>query len=149
VAWFTYKKRFWPDGASLIFAGAGGLMLIVGLKYLFHRPRPYAIFSHLSYSFPSGHSFFALVLYGMTAYWLTRDLHEPHQKAIWAATGLMVLLVGFSRVALGEHFPSDVVAGYAVALPWLWASLAIPQTFHRSGRDLTTAEASRSLLSIL
>jgi len=70
---FTLAGRFWPDGLTMLVSGVGGAGLIVGLKQLFHRPRPEVIFAHLGYSFPSGHSFFALVVYGMLAYWLTRD----------------------------------------------------------------------------
>ena len=70
---FLIARRFWPDGFALLVAGVGGLGVIVGLKHLFHRPRPSEVFAHLGYSFPSGHSFFALTVYGMFAYWLARD----------------------------------------------------------------------------
>jgi membrane-associated phospholipid phosphatase len=149
VAWFIIKKRFWPDGFSMLVAGAGGLLIIVGLKYLFRRPRPQVIYDHLGYSFPSGHSFFALVVYSMAGYWITRDLHSKHQRLIWAAISIVIFLVGFSRVALGEHFPSDVVAGFAIGLPWLWACLALPTTFHKNGRDLSAHEVAQSPQSIL
>jgi membrane-associated phospholipid phosphatase len=100
------------------------------------------IFAHLGYSFPSGHSFFALVVYGMLAYWLTRDAPRRARRWGWALAVGLILLVGFSRVFLGEHYPSDVAAGYAVALPWLWGCLALPTAFHRGGRDVSTQEAA-------
>jgi membrane-associated phospholipid phosphatase len=144
IAYFIAVKRFWPDGVSMSIAGTGGVGLIVGLKRLFHRPRPQVIYDRLGYSFPSGHSFFALVIYAMACYWMARDKHPKHQKLLWSITSTMIFLVGFSRVDLGEHYPSDVVAGYAVGLPWLWACLAIPSTFHRNGRDLSPREAAET-----
>jgi membrane-associated phospholipid phosphatase len=142
VLGFTLAGRFWPDGLTMLVAGVGGAGLMVGLKRLFHRPRPEVIFAHLGYSFPSGHSFFALVVYGMLAYWLTRDAPPRRRRWGWTVAVLAILLVGFSRVCLGEHYPSDVAAGYAVALPWLWGCLALPTAFHRRGRDLSPEEAA-------
>jgi undecaprenyl-diphosphatase len=120
------RDRFWPDGVAMLIATAGGWLLIVGLKVLFHRPRPAEIFAHLGYSFPSGHSFFAATLYGMLAYLWSRDAPFRQQRRYWAAATLVILLVGFSRVFLGVHFPSDVLAGFAIAVPWLWGCLALP-----------------------
>jgi membrane-associated phospholipid phosphatase len=139
---FTLAGRFWPDGLTLLVGGIGGAALMVGLKRLFHRPRPEEIFSSLGYSFPSGHSFFALVIYGMLAYWLLRDQPPVRRRWGWCLAVAAIFLVGFSRVFLGEHYPSDVAAGYAVGLPWLWGCLALPTAFHRHGRDLSTQEAA-------
>jgi uncharacterized membrane protein YkvA (DUF1232 family) len=121
-------------------AGVGGVGVVSGLKYLFHRPRPDAVFDVLGYSFPSGHSFFALVVYGFLAYVLTRDMVGRRKEWIWLACVLAILLVGFSRVFLGEHYPSDVVAGFAVGLPWLWGCLALPTAFRRNGHKLSLDE---------
>jgi membrane-associated phospholipid phosphatase len=139
---FTLAGRFWPDGLTMLVGGVGGAGLIIGLKRMFHRPRPEEIFAHLGYSFPSGHSFFALVVYGMLAYWLMRDAPPRYRRWGWVLATTVILLVGFSRVFLGEHYPSDVAAGYAVALPWLWGCLALPTAFHRWGRDLSPEEVA-------
>jgi undecaprenyl-diphosphatase len=128
---FWWKGRFWPDGAALLIAGIGGIGLVIGLKELFHRPRPSEVFSNLGYSFPSGHSFFVCTVYGMLAYLLLRDAPARRRRLIWAEATVMIGLVGFSRVFLGVHYPSDVVAGFLVALPWLWGCLALPTWLQR------------------
>lgn len=143
VLYFATKRRFFPDGAALLLAGIGGAGLITGLKALFHRARPEVIYDRLGYSFPSGHSFFSLVLYGMLAYWLVRDLPPRRRRWAWGFAVFAIALVGFSRVFLGEHYPSDVAAGFAVAVPWLWGCLALPAAFHRRGRDVSPQEARR------
>ncbi len=144
VVGFLIARRFFPEGLSLLVAGVGGIFVVSGLKHLFHRPRPEQIFDVLGYSFPSGHSFFAVVVYGFFAYVLTRDMTGWRKYMTWVACMIAVLLVGFSRVFLGEHYPSDVVAGFAVGLPWLWGCLALPMLLHRKGRDLSPEEATDS-----
>ncbi len=133
VIYFGATKRFRPQGATLLIGGIGGVALIVILKHLFHRSRPEAVFQHLGYSFPSRHSFFALVIYGMLAYWLTRDVSLRRRGLVWGLAVLGVLLVGFSRVFIGVHFPSDVASGFLVALPWVWGCLAVGAKLPRSG----------------
>lgn len=122
---FWRAGRFWPAGASLLLAIVGGEALVYGLKALFHRARPDPSYAHLGYSFPSGHSFLSLTLYGALAYWLSRDATLGRWCALWSAAAILTLLVGFSRVCLGVHYPSDVLAGFAAALPWLWGCLAL------------------------
>jgi len=86
------------------------------LKILFHRTRPEVFFGltpAANYSFPSGHAFVSTVYYGLLAILLA--------AGVWgrAAFITLVLLVGVSRVYLGYHYPSDVVAGWALAAVWL------------------------------
>jgi len=93
VVYFAATKRFWPQGMTMLLGAAGGAGLIVLLKHLFHRPRPEVIFQHLGYSFLSGHSFFALVVYGMLAYWLTRDVSSRRRALVWGLAVMGILLV--------------------------------------------------------
>lgn len=139
VLYFAVTRRFWPQGASMLFAGVGGLGLIVGLKALFHRPRPELVFAPLGYSFPSGHSFFALVVYGMLAYYLTRNIENRHRRdGWWAVCVFAIFLVGFSRVVVGHHYPTDVAAGFSVAYPWMWTCLSLPRLFRRATIEQST-----------
>ncbi|MES2464590.1 MAG: phosphatase PAP2 family protein [Armatimonadota bacterium] len=139
IGFFVLRKH-WLEAGTLLLADLGGLGVIIWLKRLFHRPRPEEVFSHLGYSFPSGHSFFAVVVYGLLAYILARDATPHQRRVIWGVATGIILLVGFSRIFVGEHFPSDVAAGFAVAIPWLWGCLAIPRAFHRRGRNVSADE---------
>jgi len=93
------------------------------LKALIHRPRPELFFGLVpteTYSFPSGHAFVPAVYFGMLAGILATG-------SWWrAAVVAMAALLGFSRVYLGYHYPSDVVAGWALAVVWLtlWAMVS-------------------------
>ncbi len=124
VFWRKPARRW--DASSLLLAAAGGQGVVYGLKALFHRARPEAVFASLGYSFPSGHAFAAVALYGMLAYWLARGQERPRAVGVWGAGILLILLIGFSRIYLGVHYASDVAAGFAAGLPWLWGCLALP-----------------------
>ena len=95
------------------------------LKVLFHRPRPDVFFGLLpaeTYSFPSGHAFVPPVMFAMAAVILAEGQKSPAARIAirWMALP-MALAIGFSRVYLGYHYPSDVLAGYALAIVWLAA----------------------------
>lgn len=104
-------------------AAGGSVVLILLLKALFARPRPY--FEHpllleTYYSFPSGHAMEAVVLYGMLAYFAVLALRTWRARAaVIFGTSLLVLLIGFSRMYLGVHYLSDVMAGFAAGGVWL------------------------------
>lgn len=132
ILWFWRRRRTRPDGVTMLVAVLGGWGLMDGLKALFPRTRPDASFANLGSSFPSGHAFFAVTIYGMLAYWLTRDVPPRQRRVTWAIACVMIVLVGFSRVFLGAHYPSDVAAGFVIGLPWLWGCLALPLAFRKS-----------------
>jgi membrane protein DedA with SNARE-associated domain len=104
------------------FGGAGLLTLV--LKNLIQRPRPVAATTFLygmSFSFPSGHALGSLVGYGMLAYLIGSMWIESTKERVrlGIATTVLVLAIGISRLYLGVHYFSDVVAGYAVGVLWL------------------------------
>jgi membrane-associated phospholipid phosphatase len=115
-------------------AVAGGEAVVLGLKALLRRARPTA-FAHRTWTFgsslPSGHAFVALCLYGLLAYhglrWLRARRPGDRRAAalLVVVAGTVVLAVGVSRVYLGVHYPTDVLAGYALALLWLWLLAAL------------------------
>ena len=122
---FALRPALRYHAAALFLAGAGGQGIVYALKALFHRARPEAAFASLGYSFPSGHAFAAVTIYGMLAYWLRRDENAPRRNSVGIAALLLILGIGFSRIYLGVHYASDVAAGYASGLLWLWGCLAL------------------------
>lgn len=115
--------RFWRGdraGAKLMTLVPAGQVLNVGLKHVFERPRPVVPepLVHLTtYSFPSGHAVAATLLYGVLCALVLRQVRSPGWRIATIAGAIaMVLLVSFSRVYLGAHYASDVLAGMAVGV---------------------------------
>ena len=109
----------------LVVAAIGAEVLDELLKLVFHRQRPQPFFGYLlplTFSFPSGHSVSSCAFYGVAAAILTRGIRSRVRKAlVWIGAALLAGLIGFSRIYLGVHYPSDVVAGYCVAIVWVAA----------------------------
>ncbi len=99
--------------------GAGSLNCL--LKILFGRARP-ALWDRIIdvglHSFPSGHAMVSIAIYGFIAYILAKEFPQWRER-IFALTVVLILAIGFSRLYLGVHWPTDVVAGYAAGLVWL------------------------------
>lgn len=127
--------RYRGPGILLATTLTGGGMIIGGIKHRFARERPSvieALANEGTFSFPSGHAFIALCFYGTLAFWWARSRRDWFRRAVigLAATN-GILLIGASRVYLGVHYPSDVLAGYATAVPWLTACLTAYATYER------------------
>ncbi|MCF7835612.1 MAG: phosphatase PAP2 family protein [Candidatus Marinimicrobia bacterium] len=94
----------------------GGEVLYYSLKLLFHRARPDAIFSLIikdGYSFPSGHATMSFLFYGIVAYALFYLLKKNWQKIFLIISfSVFIFLIGFSRIYLGVHWVSDILAGW-------------------------------------
>ena len=92
----------------------------MALKATFHRTRPEfaAEFHMTSWSFPSGHAMDSLISYGLLAYWLRTKFSE--WRVLIRITAIaVILLIGYSRIYLGVHYLSDVLAGYSAGMVWL------------------------------
>lgn len=118
--WF-YRKDRW-GAMFMIVANAGGGLLVMLLKYVFQRPRPSInpAYDGIGFSFPSGHATGSIVLYGFLIYLIARE-RKLMIGRIAAIIGLLFLIifVGFSRVYLDVHYPSDILGGFAVGTIWL------------------------------
>jgi undecaprenyl-diphosphatase len=101
----------------------GAKLLNTLLKNMIARERPSVVewVTHVrSLSFPSGHAMSSIVVYGTVAYLVARL--EPSRRirhTTWILAGLIVLAIGISRMYLGVHYPSDVIAGYLGGLAWI------------------------------
>jgi undecaprenyl-diphosphatase len=108
--------------AMLILAAAGGgFLLNHGLKLLFDRPRPQLphVVGIASRSFPSGHAMVSAAVYlSIAALLATREQRRLLQAYIVGVGVLLTVLVGMSRVYLGYHYPTDVLAGWLAGLVW-------------------------------
>jgi undecaprenyl-diphosphatase len=116
--WRLIKMSRLRDAIWLIAVQIGANLLLQILQFAFHRPRPDPFFGlpkPASYSFPSGHALLSTVFYLSLAILMTRN------PAIRAAAALLAFLIGFSRVYLGLHYPTDVLAGFAAGAFWLSA----------------------------
>ena len=129
VVWLLARGRRRPAiliGSSI----AGALILNESLKLIFHRPRPALPWSfgglaappEHTFSFPSGHAFFALALYGVLAYVAFERPASPQRRLGFIAVALFTALaIGLSRIYFGMHHPTDVLAGYLAGTLWLAA----------------------------
>ena len=117
-AWLRWRRALlW-----LAVAMTGSLVLDLTLKYIYHRTRPTAYFGMAphSYSFPSGHALCSFCFYGVVAGLLSARIKSlALQMVIWCLAAALVIAIGVSRIYLGVHYPSDVVAGYLAATVWV------------------------------
>ena len=106
---------------SLLMIGA--LMLNSGFKWVLRRERPPEFYPETmpaSFSYPSGHALMSFVFYFTASVIASRMVAEKGMRiAIWTVAGAVVGMIGVSRVFLGVHYPSDIVAGYLVGAVWL------------------------------
>jgi len=119
----------WRRAAGWMSVTMGGaLVLNLAMKWGFHRPRPVPFFGTVPdpYSFPSGHSLLSFCFYGVLA-GLIADRIESRaaQAALWAAAATLIAGIGLSRIYLGVHYPSDVIAGYLTAAVWVSTILVL------------------------
>ena len=107
---------------------AGALALDVALKFAFRRPRPQVFFGVAphSYSFPSGHALCSFCFYGVLAGLIAARTRSPVLRVgVGVIAATLVAAIGLSRIYLGMHYPSDVVAGYLAAAVWVSGLLVL------------------------
>ena len=136
VALYFVWKKWWPSLVTLIIAVPGGMLLNEWLKILVHRHRPFVdgpFVDWSGYSFASGHTIGATLLYGQLALFILPALKARHWRllSIFSAISL-IFLVGFSRIALGAHFLTDVLAAIVFGILWLAFCLFATKPMRRS-----------------
>ena len=123
IAWLWLKRRDFTGMAVFVFAIALGNLLNKWLKDFVGRPRPET--EHLvkvkSLSFPSGHAMMGIILYILIAYFIIAGLRSNGLKWLVAViAGIIIVLMGISRIVMQVHYPSDVAAGLAAGFVWVY-----------------------------
>jgi undecaprenyl-diphosphatase len=129
---FALRARM-REAVLFVVAMVGGELLESLLKLVFRRARPTPFFDlppPSSYSFPSGHALVSVCFYGALAALVAPRLRSRSARiAVWTSAAIVILAVGLSRIYLGVHHASDVLAGYAAACVWViavgWADLIL------------------------
>jgi len=126
LLWIWGRGRFTLPLAIAI--GGAELLTTLG-KIGFHRPRPdIAYYIEHGFSFPSGHATIAVAFYGFCAYILVRTASSWSRKVAYGVGALSIIaFIGVSRIYLGVHYVSDVLAGYAVGFLWLLVAVSISE----------------------
>jgi undecaprenyl-diphosphatase len=120
---------------EIFVVGAGSFLMSDLLKLAFHRARPLhsLIGQAAQFSYPSGHAMSGFIFYALVAYLLYRSRSPRFLKIAFSVLLLLfALLIGFSRVYLRVHFPSDVLAGFCLGAAWLILVLWLFQQFNQS-----------------
>jgi len=142
AAYLLARRRYYAEAVLMVLAYVGAEVLSYSLKLAFRRDRPFftdPLATVSTYSFPSGHATVSVAVYGALCLVLLRRLTGPARVVCLAATVLLVSLIGFSRLYLGVHFLSDVLAGFSVGLAWLALCVVVLDLHHRRRSRLQTS----------
>ncbi len=107
-------------GFGLLGGLAGASLLNLLIKYTVRRPRPTMpmVIKEIGYSFPSAHAMLSFVFFGLLIYFVLKNINKKWLKiSLTVLFSLIVIIVGVSRIYLGVHFTSDIIAGYLLGLP--------------------------------
>ncbi|MGE5377572.1 MAG: phosphatase PAP2 family protein [Bacteroidota bacterium] len=132
LALYFLHKRFWPELAMLLIGVGGGAIIWYFLTGIFDRVRPAQQIgiAVTDPSFPSGHAISAVLCYGFLAYLFIPRMPSLFWKwMVGVAAILTMAFIGFSRVYLGGHYMTDIVAGYALGLAWAGLVFTLVETF--------------------
>lgn len=151
VLWWKLKDKW--GILFFIVAVGGGSLLTVLLKHFYSRERPSINpeIDAIGYSFPSGHSMGSLIFYGFVMYLVIRTRQKAWIEGLTVGIlGVLIFFIGISRIYLGAHFPSDVLAGYIAGTIWLTLSLiALEWIQWQSKSPVPPVHALRDVLSSL
>lgn len=137
---YFLHKRFWTEFSMVLIAWGGEGPLWYFLSGYFNRPRPVFDVPAWHYltspGFPSGHSLAAVMCLGFLAYLVVPKIHSYFWKSmVVGLTLLIILYVGFSRLFVGDHYPTDVLAGYAVGLAWAGLVYTVVERFAKKRNE--------------
>lgn len=148
VITLAVRRRSWLPVVLMLIAAAGSVLITVLGKDLTARARPPVIYAvpplETSPSFPSGHTLNATVVLGLSAYLVMLGRRHLRSRILVASVVVVfVVAMGLSRVWLGHHWLTDVMAGWLVGLAWLAAVI----TGHRVKVTIDRAERARPVVA--
>jgi len=123
---YMQRRKKKKELILLLLSTLGSYGLNFTLKNIFLRSRPikYFLIEQGGYSFPSGHSMVSMTFYTAMTFLITRKIHNKKLRTIlWILNSLTIFLIGFSRIYLGVHWPTDVVMGFIIGLIFIYASI--------------------------
>ncbi len=138
--WLYYRGHRWDTSIQSSIVLISSFLLNVTLKYFVARPRPIGelrLVEAFSYSYPSGHSMSAMALYGFLIYLVYKHLNFGLLRAITVSfLAMLIISIGISRVYLGVHYATDILAGFVVGLFWLMTCIIIIRSveFYRKNK---------------
>src|SRR5512135_1225951 len=148
MALYFLYRRFWAGLAMVVIAWAAEGAIWLVLSQYYHRARPvFAVpvwHKMTEPGFPSGHSIAAVMCFGLLAYLIVPKISSRFWKAVVIVTaGLIILYIGFSRLFVGDHYLTDVLAGYALGVAlcgfvYTLVELIATQLEHRQSRKKQT-----------
>ena len=134
--------RQWPQILAILAAVGGGEILVWAGKTAFARPRPdlvNALIPAQGLSFPSGHAFVAVSFYGLVSWFLFDSAKTKTAKVLIVVFTLeTIFAIGFSRIYLGVHWPSDVLASFCLGAAWLTATITVFSVARASASDVNS-----------
>ena len=146
VLGYLLQRRGYAGAALVLIATLGGYILSAGMKSWFGRPRPDVVphLTHISSgSFPSGHSMLSSVVYLTLGALLAQSAARKWEKVYLVHVALFLsFIVGLSRVALGVHYPSDVLAGWGAGTAWALICWSVAYWLQSRGTLKQTPEAA-------
>ena len=125
IAVYLLYKRYRNDALLLVGAMLGDVVIVTILKRLIHSTRPLnGIIQETGFSFPSGHATAAVVFLGLLTYFMWQHFKSRNVRILSGVLFVLLsLVVGFSRIYLNVHWPSDVVGAYSLGIFWLTFSI--------------------------
>lgn len=136
--WLLWQRKL---RSALYWIAAVGFaqLFVVMLKYVIHRPRPALMYDGVQgFSFPSNHATLSVVTYGFLAFFVARAWGNVARRRIAVATALFILLISFSRLYLGAHWFSDVLAGISFGVAWIATAAVLHHVGDESQRDVSS-----------
>jgi membrane-associated phospholipid phosphatase len=120
IFWLGMERRY-LDGIRVFILCSGGFLINSVMKLFFARPYPEVwqkLIAEYSFSFPREHAVSSMIIYGFVAYLMKKEFPE-YKVVIQASVITVIVAIGFSRLYLGVHYPTDIIAGYGIGFLWL------------------------------